>query len=51
MQPDEPAHDRKAEAGSLIRPVIRGAGLKKGIAEIGEIIARYADSGVGNGDR
>ncbi len=50
MQADEAAHDGEAEAGSFIGPVIGGAGLEEGIAEMREIARRHADAGVADAD-
>ena len=48
VQADEPAHDRQPKTRAFIATVIGGAGLEKRIAEIGQIVWRDADAGIGD---
>ena len=46
VQLDQPLHDRKAEAGAVMRAVVGGAHLEERIADVAQIILADADAGI-----
>ena len=50
METDEAAHDRQAETGAFVRPIVSGFGLKERRAQLRQIARGDTDSRIGYAD-